>query len=32
MHKALISGPTKPDNKYFGIGATSFKDRFKNRT
>ena len=26
----MVSAPSKPDKKYFGIAETSFKDRFRN--
>ena len=26
VYKALVSAPSKPDKKYFGIAETSFKD------
>ena len=32
IYKAVVSEPSKPDNKYFGISETSFKDRFRNHT
>ena len=32
VYKTVVSAPSKPDNKYFGIAETSFKDRFRNRT
>ena len=32
VYKAVVSQPSKPDNKYFGISETSFKDRFRNHT
>ena len=32
VFKAVISAPSKPDNKYFGIKETMFKDRFRNHT
>ena len=28
----LVSAPSKPDKKYFGIAETAFKDLFKNHT
>ena len=32
VYKAVVSAPSKPDKKYFGIAETSFKDRFRNHT
>ena len=32
VYKAVVSAPSKPDKKYFGIVETSFKDRFRNHT
>ena len=26
----MVSAPTEPDKKYFGIVETAFKDRFRN--
>ena len=28
----MVSAPSKPDKKYFGIAETSFKDHFRNHT
>ena len=30
VHKLVVSAPSKPDNKYFGIAETSFKDCSRN--
>ena len=30
IHKVVVSAPSNPDNKYFGIAETSFKDCFRN--
>ena len=30
VYKAVVSAPSKPDKKYFGIAETSYKDRFRN--
>ena len=30
VYKAVVSAPSKPDKKYFGIAETSFKDSFRN--
>ena len=30
VYKVVVSAPSKPDKKYFGIGETSFKERFRN--
>ena len=32
VYKAVVSAPSKPDKKYFGVAETSFKDRFRNHT
>ena len=32
LFKAVVSTPSKPDKKYFGIAETSIKDRFRNHT
>ena len=32
VYKAVVSAPSKPDKKYFGIAETSFKDHFRNHT
>ena len=32
VYKAVVSAPSKPDKKYFGIAQTSFKNCFKNHT
>ena len=32
VYKVVVSAPSKPDKKYFGIGETSFKERFRNDT
>ena len=32
VYKVVVSAPSKPDKKYFGIAGTSFKDRFINHT
>ena len=32
VYKAVVSAPSKPDKKYFGIAETSFKYSFRNRT
>ena len=32
VYKAVVSAPSKPDKKYFGIAEASFKDRFRNHT
>ena len=29
-YKGVVSAPNEPDNKYFGITETSFKDGFRN--
>ena len=30
VNRAMVSAPSKPAKKYFGITKTSFKDRFRN--
>ena len=32
VYKTAASAPIKPDNKYFGIAETSFKEQFRNHT
>ena len=32
VYKTVVSAPSKPDNKYFGIAETTFKDCFRNHT
>ena len=32
VYKAVASAPSKPDEKYFGIAETVFKNRFRNHT
>ena len=29
VYKAVVSAPSKPDKKYFGIAETTFKERFR---
>ena len=32
VYKTVVSVPSKPDKKYFGIAETSFKDSFRKQT
>ena len=32
VYKAVVSAPSKPDKKYFGIPDNTFEDCFRNHT